>query len=65
LITWSEVIVIGEDTDLLVLLIHHVNQQCKWVIFKSDKMAINNKNENMNIQQTKDFLGEDICHLLP
>jgi hypothetical protein len=42
----SEVIVIGEDTDLLVLLIHHVNQQCKWVIFKSDKMAINNKNEN-------------------
>jgi 5'-3' exonuclease len=61
----SEVIVIGEDTDLLVLLIHHVNQQCKWVIFKSDKMAINNKNENMNIQQTKDFLGEDICHLLP
>jgi hypothetical protein len=37
----SEVIVIGEDTDLLVLLIHHVNQQCKRVIFKSDKMAIN------------------------
>jgi hypothetical protein len=43
----SEVIVIGEDTDLLVLLIHHVNQQCRWVIFKSDKMAINKKNENM------------------
>ena len=39
----SEVIVIGEDTDLLVLLIHHVNQQCKRVIFKSDKMAINKK----------------------
>jgi hypothetical protein len=39
----SEVIVIGEDTDLLVLLIHHVNQQCRWVIFKSDKMAINKK----------------------
>ena len=33
----SEVIVIGEDTDLLVLLIHHVNQQCKRVIFKSEK----------------------------
>jgi hypothetical protein len=39
----SEVIVIGEDTNLLVLLIHHVNQQCKRVIFKSDKMAINKK----------------------
>jgi hypothetical protein len=39
----SEVIVIGEDTDLLVLLIHHVNQQCKRVIFKSDTMAINKK----------------------
>ena len=24
-----EVIVIGEDTDLLVFLIHHVNKQCK------------------------------------
>jgi 5'-3' exonuclease len=32
-----EVIVIGEDTDLLVLLIHHVNQHCKRVIFKSEK----------------------------
>ena len=42
----SEVIVIGEDTDLLVLLIHHVNQQCKRVIFKSDKMAINKKMEH-------------------
>jgi hypothetical protein len=57
----SEVIVIGEDTDLLVLLIHHVNQQCKQVIFKSDKMAINKKMKIWNIQQTKGFLGEDIC----
>jgi hypothetical protein len=45
----SEVIVIGEDTDLLVLLIHHVNQQCKRVIFKSDKMAINKKVKIWNI----------------
>ena len=49
----SEVIVIGEDTDLLVLLIHHVNQQCKRVIFKSDKMAINKKNENMEHSTNK------------
>jgi 5'-3' exonuclease len=61
----SEVIVISEDTDLLVLLIHHVNQQCKRVIFKSDKMTISKKMKIWNIQQTKDFLGEDICHLLP
>jgi hypothetical protein len=61
----SEVIVIGEDTDLLALLIHHVNQQCRCVIFKSDKMAINKKIKIWNIQQTKGFLGEDICHLLP
>ncbi|CAC5372508.1 unnamed protein product [Mytilus coruscus] len=61
----SEVVVIGEDTDLLVLLIHHVNQQCKRVIFKSDKMAINKKMKIWNIQQTKEFLGEDVCNLLP
>jgi 5'-3' exonuclease len=61
----SEVIVIVEDTDLLVLLIHHVNQQCKWVIFKSDKMAKNKKMKIWNVQQTKGFLEEDICHLLP
>ena len=42
----SEVIVIGEDTDLLVLLIHHVNQQCKRVIFNIFKMAINKKMEH-------------------
>jgi hypothetical protein len=29
-------------------------------------MAINKKKMKIwNIQQTKDFLGEDICHLLP
>ncbi|CAC5372602.1 unnamed protein product [Mytilus coruscus] len=61
----SEVVVIGKDTDLLVLLIHHVNQQCKRVIFKSDKMAINKKMKIWNIQQTKEFLGEDVCNLLP
>ncbi|CAC5425518.1 unnamed protein product [Mytilus coruscus] len=61
----SEVVVIGEDTDLLVLLIHHVNQQCKRVIFKSDKMAINKKMKIWNIQQTEEFLGEDNCNLLP
>ena len=49
----SEVIVIGEDTDLLVLIIHHVNQQCKRVIFKSDKMAISQKNENMEHSTNK------------
>jgi hypothetical protein len=48
----SEVIVIGEDTDLLVLFIHHVNQQCKRVIFKSDKMVIN-KNKNMEHSTNK------------
>jgi hypothetical protein len=53
----SEVIVIGEDSDLLVLLIHHVNQQYRWVIFKSDKMAINKKMKIWNIQQTKGVLG--------
>ena len=46
----SEVIVIGKDTDLLVLLIHHVNQHCKRVIFKSDKMAINKKMKIWKIQ---------------
>jgi hypothetical protein len=28
-------------------------------------MAINKKMKIWNIQQTKGFLGEDICHLLP
>jgi hypothetical protein len=64
-VVFMNVIVIGENTDLLVLLIHHVNQQCKRVIFKSDKMAINRKMKIWNIQQTKGFFGEDICHLLP
>lgn len=54
----SEVIVIGEDTDLLVLLIHHVNQQCKRVIFKSDKMAINKKKLKYGtFNKQKAFLG--------
>ncbi|CAG2241427.1 unnamed protein product [Mytilus edulis] len=59
---FSEVVVIGEDTDILVLhvLIHHVNQQCKGLFLNLIK-CLSTKNENME----NTSLREDVCNLLP
>ncbi|OWF46189.1 hypothetical protein KP79_PYT26260 [Mizuhopecten yessoensis] len=56
--------VIGEDTDLLVLLCHHADPNQYPIIFKSDKQ-VGRKLKIWDISKTIKSLGEDICNLLP
>ena len=32
-------VVIGEDTDLLILLLHHVNEDCQRIFFTSEQKS--------------------------
>ncbi len=54
--------VIGEDTDILVLLYHHAKPGTKGLYFKSEKSA--NKYPVWNILLLRESLGEQVCQLL-
>jgi hypothetical protein len=59
----SNTFVIGEDTDLLVLLCHHIDQDKKCVYFRSYKTTT--KQKQWHIQEVQQHLGPEACHLLP
>src|SRR6218665_737893 len=50
---------IGEDTDLLVLLLYHAASDCKDLYFRSDKDKV--KPYVYNIKVLKKLLGDDVC----
>ncbi|KAK7111484.1 hypothetical protein V1264_011106 [Littorina saxatilis] len=55
--------VIGEDTDLLVLLVYHVRLTDQPVFLRSDKQS--SKRRVWHIQWLKQALGHTVCQLLP
>ncbi|XP_053373150.1 uncharacterized protein LOC123533634 [Mercenaria mercenaria] len=57
--------VIGEDTDLLVLLCYHVGKACKKVYFRSDSRQKKNKTKVWDIHKTQEVLGMELCSILP
>ena len=62
--TANEVVLIGEDTDLLVLLCHHAKDDRKRIYFKSDRCKGSTKIWDIN--KTRSILGPHLCnHLLP
>ncbi|VDI27019.1 Hypothetical predicted protein [Mytilus galloprovincialis] len=61
----EEVIVFGEDTDLLILLCHHAKQDQKPIYFTSDKQATTKAHKIWDISKTKLVIGEELCHQLP
>ena len=61
-----DVVVIGEDTDLLVLLCYHANLEYHKICFKSELKQRTSKGLRVwDIMKTKVLLGPDICRLLP
>jgi hypothetical protein len=50
---------IGEDTDLLVLLLYHTTKDCKDLYFRSDKGKA--KKNVYNIKVLKQLLGDNVC----
>ena len=57
----SEVKLIGDDTDLLVLLLHHVNQQCRPIYFINEGKS-GKKGKSWDIQLMQKKLGHSICN---
>ncbi len=55
--------VIGEDTDLLVLLCHYCSDESKGLIFRSDRKTA--KSRVWDIDIVRRTLGTGLCHLLP
>ena len=61
----TDVVVIGEDTDLLVLLLHRANRH-KNIYFKSAAKQRSSKGLRVwNIHEARDILGENQCKVLP
>ena len=62
-----DVVLIGEDTNLLVLLCYHADIHSNRIYFKSESKqeAVARKNRVWDITKTKIVLGEEICRLLP
>ena len=61
-----DVVLIGEDTDLLVCLYYHADIHSNRIYFKSEsKQAVARKIRVWDITKAKIVLGEEICRLLP
>lgn len=54
--------VIGEDTDILILLCHHLIPETKGLFFRSDRTG---KSNTWDIGFMRERLGDEICFLLP
>src|SRR6218665_3555780 len=52
---------IGEDTDLLVLLLYYTKPHCKSLYFRSDKTKAG---KVYNINHLKKMIGDDMCSQL-
>ncbi|CAC5392563.1 unnamed protein product [Mytilus coruscus] len=55
-------VVVGEDTDVLVLLLFHAEENSKPLVFQSDKIR---KSKVRDIKKPKALLGNEIVHVLP
>ena len=61
----KETVLIGDDTDLLVLLLHHAEMDAHEVFLKSEPKKSAQQNKIWCITQSKQLLGPDVCdHIL-
>ncbi|CAC5369996.1 unnamed protein product [Mytilus coruscus] len=60
----QEVVIYGEDTDLLILLCHLAEKNSHCIFFTTDKQSSMKNSKVWDIQKTQ-VLGEDVCLQLP
>ena len=64
--TNSATTVVGEHTDLLVLLCLHADEKSQPLFFKSEKKQTAKKNHKVwHINRLKSVMGPELCLLLP
>lgn len=61
----KKVTVIGEDSDLLVLLCFHVDLKLYTIYFPTEPKQTTKRMRIWNIQKTKQDMGKQMCSLLP
>ncbi|CAC5398425.1 unnamed protein product [Mytilus coruscus] len=61
----EEVVVYGEDTDLLILLCHLAEKNSHCIFFTNDKQSSMKNLKVWDIQKTQQVLGEHVCFQLP
>jgi hypothetical protein len=61
----SPTVLLGEDTDLLVLLLYHCQSESETLIFRPNHREKNKTIRIWDIKKTKNILGNEICKLLP
>ena len=52
---------VGEDTDLLILLLHHTRTDNKTIFFRSDANKLSRDPKVFNINRLKETFGNDVC----
>ena len=57
--SYKSTTLVGEDTDLLILLLYYANDDCKDLYFRCDKDQM--KPRVYNIKILKQLLGNDVC----
>ena len=61
-----DVVAIGEDTDILVLLLYHITSDHKQVVFKSAMKQRSSKSTKVwDVNKTQTVLGKKLCRALP
>ncbi|KAH3797360.1 hypothetical protein DPMN_150940 [Dreissena polymorpha] len=53
---------IGEDTDLLILLLHYSKMYHKTIYFRSDINKQSKEHKVYNIDLLKELLGDEVCN---
>ena len=58
-------VLVGEDTDLLVLLCYHMNTDYHNIVFQSEMKVSLKKIRIWDIKKTKTVIGQELCKILP
>lgn len=60
----KDTVLIGEDTDLLVLLIQNTGPESKDVYFRSEKKNVKSNKAPWDIKHTQNMLGPELCRII-
>ena len=57
-------VLVGDDTDLLVLLCYHADMHAKYIFFRPEPKANSTKCRVWDIKKTKNELGSHVCQVI-
>ena len=61
---WKDTVLVGDDTDLLVLLLHHAHTSGRALFLRPESKPTSKKSRIWNIRKSKEELGPAVCSRL-